>query len=165
MRSLLRKAPFEQKNLDLNELVRETLEFLSALAVVRKIELDSFAAPLVLPIIGDRVQFQQVIINLVVNAIDAMADTPDDRRKISIRTSRADNFAELSISDCGSGIPEDRLKEVFEPFFTSKAKGLGMGLSIARTIVEAHKGQIWAENQAGGGASFRIRIPLDGIVG
>jgi signal transduction histidine kinase len=162
MRSLLRKAPFEQKNLDLNELVRETVEFLSALAVGRKVELGSFVAPLMLPIIGDRVQLQQVIINLVVNAIDAMADTRDDHRKISIRTSRADNFAELSISDCGSGIPRDRLKEIFEPFFTSKAKGLGMGLSIARTIVEAH---IWAENQPGGGASFRIRLPLEGIVG
>jgi signal transduction histidine kinase len=165
MRSLLRKAPFEQKNLDFNELVREAVEFLSALAVGREVELSSFVTPLVLPIIGDRVQLQQVIINLVVNAIDAMADTPNDHRKISIRTSRADNFAELSISDRGSGIPADRLKEIFEPFFTSKAKGLGMGLSIARTIVEAHNGQIWAENRPGGGASFRIRLPLEGIVG
>jgi signal transduction histidine kinase len=164
MRSLLKKAPFELKKLDLNELVRETVEFLSALAAGRKVELDSFITPLALPIIGDRIQLQQVILNLVVNAIDAMADTPREIRKISVHTSRADDFAELTVSDSGPGIPADRLKEVFEPFFTSKAQGMGMGLSIGRTIVEAHNGRIWAENQHGGGASFRVRLPLDRIV-
>ena len=74
-----------------------------------------------------------------------MADTPVESRKISFRTSRVDDFAELSISDNGPGIPENRLKQVFEPFFTSKAEGMGMGLSIARTIVEAHNGRIAAE--------------------
>jgi signal transduction histidine kinase len=142
MRSLLKKAPFELKKFDLNELVRETVEFLSALAVGRKVELNSFITPLALPIIGDRIQLQQVILDLVVNAIEAMADTPRENRKISIHTSRADDFAELTVSDSGPGIPADRLKEVFEPFFSSKAQGMGMGLSIGRTIVEAHNGRI-----------------------
>jgi C4-dicarboxylate-specific signal transduction histidine kinase len=93
-----------------------------------------------------------------------MANTPSENRKISIRTSRADNFAEPSVSDSGPGIPVDRLKEVFEPFFTSKAEGMGMGLSIARTLVEADNGRISAENQPGGGASIRIALPLEGIV-
>ena len=140
MRSLLKKAPFELKNLDLNEVVRETVEFLSSLAVGRKVEMVSVITPDALPILGDRIQLQQVILNLVVNGIDAMRDTPSENRIISIRTSRVENFAELSVSDRGPGIPEDKLKEVFEPFFTSKAEGMGMGLSIARTIVEAHKG-------------------------
>jgi hypothetical protein len=86
-----------------------------------------------------------------VNGIDAMKDTPTENRIISIRTSRLEKFAELSVSDGGSGIPEDKLKEVFEPFFTSKAEGMGMGLSIARTIIEAHNGQISAKNRDHGG--------------
>ena len=165
MRSLLTKAPFELKRLDLNDVARETVEFLSALAVARKVEWTSLITQNALPILGDRIQLQQVILNLVVNAIDAMRDTPSEDRIISIRTSRLENSAELSVSDRGPGIPEDKLKEVFEPFFTSKAEGMGMGLSIARTIVEAHRGLIWAKNRDHGGASFRIRLPLctDGI--
>ena len=160
MRSLLKKAPFELKNLDLNDVVRETVEFLSTLAVGRKVELVSVITPDALPILGDRIQLQQVILNLVVNGIDAMKDTPSENRIISIRTSRVEKFAELSVSDRGPGIPEDKLKEVFEPFFTSKAEGMGMGLSIARTIIEAHNGLISAKNRDHGGASFRIRLPL-----
>jgi signal transduction histidine kinase len=160
MRSLLKKAPFEVKNIDLNDLVRETVEFLSALAIARKFELVSRITQNALPILGDRIQLQQVILNLVVNGIDAMKDTPSENRIISIRTSRVEKFAELSVSDRGPGIPDDKLKEVFEPFYTSKSGGMGMGLSIARTIVEAHHGLIWAKNRDHGGASFRITLSL-----
>jgi signal transduction histidine kinase len=161
MRSLLRKAPFDPKHTDLNDIVHESVEFLSSLAVARKVELDCLISPDALPIIGDRIQLQQVILNLTVNAMDAMASLPSEARGIGFRTSRAENFAELSISDNGPGISADNLKEIFEPFSTTKAAGLGMGLSIARTIVEAHNGQIWAENRPGAGASFQIRIPLE----
>jgi signal transduction histidine kinase len=157
MRSLLKKTPFELKSLDFNDLVRETVGLV--LAVGRKVELVSGTTPEALPILGDRIQLQQVILNLVGNGIDAMKDTPDENRVISIQTLRVEKFAELSVSDCGPGIPEDKLKEIFEPFFTSKAEGMGMGLSIARTIVEAHNGRIWAENEPGG-ATFRIKLPL-----
>jgi signal transduction histidine kinase len=160
MKSLLTKAPFELKSIDLNGVARETVEFLSTLAVARKVELTSLITPTALPIRGDRVQLQQVILNLVVNGIDAMKDTPGENRIISIRTSRTGKFAELSVSDRGPGIPEDKIKGIFEPFFTSKAEGMGMGLSIARTIVEAHEGLIWARNRDHGGASFRIKLPL-----
>jgi signal transduction histidine kinase len=160
MRSLLKKAPFEPKQFDLNEVVQETIRFFSALAIGRKFELVSVITPDALPIFGDRIQLQQVILNLVMNGVEAMRDTPSENRIISIRTSRVDNFAQLSVSDRGSGIPEDKLKEVFEPFFTSKAEGMGMGLSIARTIIEAHHGVISAKNRDHGGAAFRIRLPL-----
>jgi C4-dicarboxylate-specific signal transduction histidine kinase len=160
MRSLLKKAPFEPKSFDLNDVVRETVEFLSTLAIGRKVKLDSVITTDALPILADRIQLQQVVLNLVVNGIDAMKDTPSEKRIISIRTSRVENFARLSVSDRGSGIPEDKLKQVFEPFFTSKAEGMGMGLSIAHTIIEAHQGLIWAKNRDHGGASFRIRLPL-----
>jgi C4-dicarboxylate-specific signal transduction histidine kinase len=160
LRSLLAKAPFELKSLDLNDVAQETVEFLSPLAVARKVELTSLITQNALAILGDRIQIQQVILNLVVNGIDAMKDTPTENRVISIRTSHVENFAQLSVADRGPGIPEDKLKEVFEPFFTSKAEGMGMGLSIARTIIEAHHGLIWAKNRNHGGASFRIKLPL-----
>ncbi|WP_246738425.1 histidine kinase dimerization/phospho-acceptor domain-containing protein [Bradyrhizobium sp. CCBAU 051011] len=108
MRSLLKKAPFELKNFDLNDLIEFFL-----LSVGRKVELTSSITPDALPILGDRIQIQQVVLNLVMNGIDAMKDTPSENRIISIRTSRVENLADLSISDRGSGIPEDKLKGVF----------------------------------------------------
>jgi signal transduction histidine kinase len=160
MRSLLKKSPFELKNFDLNDVVHETIGVIFSPSGGRRVELTSLITPDALPILGDRIQLQQVILNLVVNGIDAMKDTPSENRIITIRTSRVEKFAELSVSDRGHGILKGKLKEVFEPFYTSKAEGMGMGLSIARTIIEAHNGQIWAENRDHGGATFRIRLPL-----
>jgi signal transduction histidine kinase len=160
MRALLKKAPFELKDIDLNDLVRETVVFLSTLAHGRKVELRSLIAADLLPIRGDRVQLQQAILNLVVNGIDAMRDMPIESRIISIETARDEKYAELTVSDHGPGIPEEKLKQVFDPFYTTKAEGMGMGLSITRTIIEAHHGQILARNQPDGGASFQIRLPL-----
>jgi signal transduction histidine kinase len=97
---------------------------------------------------------------LAVNAIDAMSVIPSAQRRMSINAARDDDFAQISVSDFGPGIPLDKLKEIFEPFFTTKSQGMGMGLSIARTIVEAHGGQLSAENEVGRGATFRIRLPL-----
>ena len=160
IRSLLKRAPFELKQFDLNEVAQETISFFLALAVSRKFEMVNVITSEELPVLGDRVQLQQVILNLVMNGIEAMGDTASEKRIISIRTTRAKKFAELSVSDLGPGIAEDKLKEVFEPFYSGKAEGMGMGLSIARTIVEAHNGQIWAENRDHGGATFRIKFPL-----
>src|SRR5947209_8318122 len=160
MRSLLKKAPFELKKIDLDEVVRETVVFFSMLTVARSIALTGPAGPEPLPILGDRIQLQQVLINIVVNAMDAMAESAGSR-SIAIRTARDGGFAELSVTDSGPGLAPDQVRQVFEPFFTSKTEGMGMGLSIARTIVEAHQGEMWAENEAGAGAAFRIRLPLE----
>ena len=160
LRSLLKKAPFELTDIDLNQIGRETVQFLSALASARKVVLDSAISVVPLPIRGDRIQLQQVILNLVVNAMDAMSHVPSEGRKITIQTARNENCAEISVTDAGPGILLPRLEDVFEPFFSTKPQGMGMGLSIARTIVEAHNGRIWAENKARGGATFRIQLPL-----
>ena len=104
---------------------------------------------------GDRVQLEQVILNLIVNAIDALANADKDNRRIKVRTDLLDDgTAELSVSDNGPGIWPDAIKEIFEPFFTTKQSGMGMGLAIARTIIEAHGGQLSAENRASGGADL-----------
>jgi len=160
LRSLLKKAPFELRDVDLNEIVKETMDFLSAQAVAHQVDLRSAIGPSPLPIRGDRIQLQQVILNLIVNAIDVVSDIPTSERQITIWTARHDEFAEVAVEDAGPGIPPDRLKEVFQPFFTTKAHGMGMGLSIAHTIIEAHNGTIWAENQVPKGAVFRIRLPV-----
>jgi signal transduction histidine kinase len=160
LRDLLKKAPSEVKEVDLNELAGESVQLLSPLSIAREVKLSAFTAPMPLPIGVDPVQLQQVIVNLIVNAMDAMSKMPSLERRVTVHTARADNFAEVSVSDAGPGIPSDKMKEVFEPFFTTKAQGMGIGLSIARTIIEAHNGRIWAENKTGGGAVFRISLPL-----
>lgn len=160
LRNLLQKAPSERRRVDLNEIIRGAIELVSSQAVRRKVDLRSTIGPAPLPIMGDRIQLEQVIINLIVNAIDAMSDTPAREREITIFARRRDEFAEVMIANSGPGLPPDKLQEVFQPFFTTKGDGgMGMGLSIARTIVEAHNGKIWADHGAGGGAVFRIKLP------
>jgi signal transduction histidine kinase len=160
LRNLLKKAPLEFREMDFNEVVRETIDLLSLFAIGRQVELRSALSILPMLVEGDPIQLQQVILNLIVNAMDAMSHLPAPERRITIRTVRSDRFAEASVADRGTGIPPDNLKQVFEPLFTTKAEGMGMGLSIARTIVEAHGGQLSAENQPGGGALFRVSLAL-----
>jgi signal transduction histidine kinase len=149
------------KNLDLNEVGREVFAFLAVQAGARDIALSNVPAQRMLQVHGDRIQIQQVILNLILNGMEAMADAPAGQRKIIGRTAQMDEtFAEISIYDFGPGISSDDLEKVFDPFFTTKTEGMGMGLSIARTIVEAHGGRIWAENHAVGGAVFRFTLPL-----
>jgi signal transduction histidine kinase len=160
LRRLLKSKEFKAEDVDLNEVVREVSELLSAQASARKVALTSALSPEPLRVSGDPIQIQQVILNLIVNGMDAMASTDGMERKVTCRTALVDGAAELSIADNGPGIAQDKLGHVFEPFFTTKAHGMGMGLSIARTIVEHHHGRIWAENQAVRGAVFRVRLPL-----
>lgn len=162
VRAMLMRAPFERRNHDLNEIARDTVEILSRLATTREVKLGCETVSEGLSINCDRTQLQQVIINLVLNAMDAMSAVQRDNRTIAVTAMRVGDFAEIAVSDNGPGIPRDTIKMVFEPFFTTKSQGMGMGLSIARTIIEAHDGRIWAENRTGSGAVFRVRLPLSG---
>jgi len=160
MHSFLKRTPFETMEVDLNDLAREAFGFLSIQALARNVTLYLRESPETLRIRGDPIQLQQVIINLVVNSLDAMANIPYGRTVIGRTERNGGASAEISISDSGPGIPQEKLNHIFDPFFTTKEQGMGMGLSIARTIIQAHRGRIWAENQAEGGAVFRLSLPL-----
>ena len=108
---------------------------------------------------GDRVHLQQVLLNLILNGMDALNGTTQNDRRVTVcaRLDGAQSL-EIAVSDTGLGIPADELARVFEPFFTTKPHGMGMGLPISRTIIEAHGGRLWAENNNGGGATFRFTL-------
>ena len=160
MRSFLKRTPFELRDVNLNDIMREAFDFLTAQATSSNVALYFNAFPEALPIKGDPVQLQQVILNLVVNSIEAMSAMPCGRAVIGRIELNGGSSVIVSISDFGPGIPLKRSNEIFDPFFTTKKQGMGMGLSIARTIIQVHKGRIWAENQAEGGAVFRLSLPL-----
>ena len=114
-----------------------------------------------LPVRADHVQLQQVILNLAMNGMDAMQNCAPGTGRISIHTALAGKSeAEVKVIDSGTGIPADKLQQVFDTFYTTKRTGTGLGLSISRAIVETYGGRIWAENLAGGGAAFRFTLPL-----
>jgi signal transduction histidine kinase len=114
-----------------------------------------------LPILyGDRVHVQQVLLNLIQNALDAMAELPSALRRLEIQTRLRGGDAEILVSDAGAGIAHKDMDRLFESFYTTKNDGLGLGLSIARSIVHAHGGRIWAETNAGRGATFTVVLPV-----
>ena len=160
LRSVLRKTPFEVKDIELNDTVREAIGLVKAVADGRRITLIYMPVLAHLHVKGDPVQLQQVVLNLIINAMDAISDADTGKREVSVSTLRAGNQAEIRITDTGPGIAASDLANVFDPFFTTKPQGMGMGLAIARTIIEAHHGAIVAANQLAGGALFTIRLPI-----
>ena len=159
LRHLLTQGTVDAQEVDVNEVVREVFDILSALAAARDVKLGAKLAQQRLRVRGDRVQLEQVILNLVVNGIEAIAGAPNRIREIDCRSWASDGQALISIRDSGPGIPTDHLERLFEPFFTTKGDGMGMGLCIARTIIEAHGGKISAESRPSG-ADFHISLPM-----
>jgi PAS domain S-box-containing protein len=160
LRALLRKESTALQPVDVNEVVREMLDLAHSEMLSRRIRLTSVLAPGLRPVLGDRVQLQQVVLNLVLNACDALGGIDQERRHLALATNMSDGVVELVVSDQGPGIPESQLERVFEPFVTFSAHGLGLGLAISRSIVAAHRGSIRAENNAAGGATFRCFLPV-----
>ena len=160
LRTLLRKGDAAMRPIDVSEVAREVLEFAAGELRARRISVKSHLTPGVALTLGDRVQLQQVLLNLVLNACEAMNATPVPERELTVATSMDDSAVAISVSDRGPGIPEGQLERVFEPFVTFREKGLGLGLSISRSIVTSHGGSIGAENNVGGGARFCCRLPI-----
>ncbi len=159
MRAMLQSGRVESADIDLNEVVTNVERLIASDAILRDVTIEVDLSPDLPRIAGDRIQMQQVVLNLIANAMDAMRSEPV--RRVTVRTGRdGRQGVRLSVSDTGPGIEHDRLGKVFQPFFTTKSDGLGMGLAIARTIIEAHGGVLWAENNPEKGASFLFRLPV-----
>jgi len=159
MRQLLRHEPIEMRSLNINEAIESIIRLTLALAKRKDVTVQTELDRSVPPIKGDFVQVQQVLLNLVLNAIEAVADCPPERRRVTIRSAEhPKGNVEVRVDDSGTGIAVDKMARVFEPFFSTKANGMGLGLSITRTIVQSHRGKIWVES-SDAGASFRFSIP------
>ena len=161
MRTLLKKNVLERQPLELSSVAAEALRLVSAKVADSKTVVVGELSPHLPPVAGDRIQLQQVLLNLILNALDALAEQPPEKRRIVVRASHnGDRTVELSVHDSGPGVDPAKLPRLFEPFFTTKQSGLGMGLTICRRIVEAHHGHVWAENHPDGGTIFRVTLPV-----
>jgi two-component system, LuxR family, sensor kinase FixL len=159
IRNLLHKRQFEMQPVDVNKLVLETLGFISIEAHRRRIICETQFAPGLPNVAGDSIQLQQVLLNLALNGMDAMARTAREHKRLLLRTrSGASGDVEVVVRDAGSGIPPGRLPKLFESFFSTKEDGMGLGLSISKAIIEAHRGRIWGENNLDEGATFGFAL-------
>lgn len=159
--SLLKTGTVDPLDVDLNLTVADVLKLVGNDAGLRNVTLESRLAPGLPSVHGDRIQLQQVVLNLVVNGMDAMRSVTSDERRLTVRTVETDQrTVRLEVSDRGVGIDDRSLDRIFQPYFTTKRDGLGMGLSIARSIVEAHGGRLWATNNFGPGATFSLTLPV-----
>jgi signal transduction histidine kinase len=160
MRALIKRGSVEIQPLALDEVVRDAISLVRTEAVARDVALECILPPQLPLVSGDRVHISQVLLNLLINGMQAMQACPVGARRMVIeaRTTPAGNV-EVAVRDSGPGIPDERIEKVFDPFFTTKTAGMGMGLAVSRTIVEAHGGRIWAERSvAGTGATLRFTL-------
>jgi C4-dicarboxylate-specific signal transduction histidine kinase len=158
LRSLLRRGETVRQPFDLNETVREVLRLTHSDLIARGVTVTTTFGNAVPQAVADRVHVQQVLLNLITNACDAMAENPPRERVLTIESGGGLRESTVSVHDCGSGLPDDTEK-IFEAFHSTKAHGLGMGLAICRTLISAHNGRLWAQSRPGGGATFHMALP------
>jgi PAS domain S-box-containing protein len=163
LRLWLQKGEVQQHSLRINKVVRDVLKLIRTDLISQNVSVDTELARNLPTITGDPVQLQQVLVNLVVNACDEVADcdTPDRRLRIRTGLENGGGAVIVSVTDRGGGIQEKEVEQMFEPFFTTKAKGMGLGLSVCRTIIAAHRGKLWATNNPERGATFHFTLPKD----
>jgi len=161
LRSLLKRRSVELQPIDLPGLIAEVLSLVRTDAATRKVKLICAAGPGLPLVRGDRIHLQQVLLNLLLNAMDALTDGVPSQPCIQVSVHQPNSgIIEVRISDNGPGIPDAALARLFEPFFTTKATGMGMGLAVSQTIIAAHQGKLWAENRPEGGACFCFTLPV-----
>ena len=161
MRGLLKRQDLDKRPVDVSQLIGEVAALVRPDAASRYVRLELAVADNLPPVFGDPVHLQQVLLNLIVNGIDAINGAHGGSRRVIV-TAALDGpkMIEIAVSDSGPGVPARQLTHIFDPFFTTKPNGLGMGLPISLTIIKAHNGQLWAENWNEGGASFRLTLPI-----
>jgi C4-dicarboxylate-specific signal transduction histidine kinase len=163
IRSLSKKDLPEMVVLEVKDLVSEILPLVRYELNRRRIVLKIVLSDNLFPVVGDRIQLQQVLLNLVINGMEAMHQVPEDQRHLSIEAeshvSEEKSFVLITVADSGIGLKAEDLPRLFETFYTTKAKGMGMGLAISRSIVEAHGGRLWAATNADPGATFQFVLP------
>lgn len=163
MRALLKKGQRDVQPLDLSQLAGDVLRLVASDAILRRVRVHARLEPDLPGIVGDRVQLQQVILNLVVNGLESMSQVAAGHRHLTIRTTQPDtDWVEVTVQDTGPGVSAEIMKRIYEPFFSTKPDGLGMGLSICRSIAEAHAGRLEASNNPAGGATFVFALPVAG---
>ena len=161
LRSLLKKGALERTSLDTSELVGQVARLVAGDAVLRGVVIQLELAPDLPPVAADRVQLQQVVMNLILNGLDAMRDSAVGSRILLLRTARErEGSVAVTVEDSGAGIASAELDQIFDAFYTTKANGLGMGLAIVKSIVEAHGGRVEARNNPTGGATFSFALPI-----
>jgi C4-dicarboxylate-specific signal transduction histidine kinase len=160
LRLILKNADLQLHPMNVNEVVQDVLKLIRNDMIHRRVVVNSHLSNNLPLVTGDKVLIQQVLLNLIMNACDAMNDSDIiEHRQIHIHTRWNGTAVQVAISDQGTGIKNDDMEHVFEAFFTTKPHGMGLGLSICRTIIEAHNGQLWAENNSENGASFYFTLP------
>jgi signal transduction histidine kinase len=160
VRNILKKGPLRREGFDINDAVQEVVALTRAEAGRNGVRIETRFDHRLAPVLGDRVQLQQVILNLVINAMEAMNGAGESPRELLIKTGKTDaDGVHIAVHDSGPGLDPVNAERIFESFFTTKPGGMGMGLSICRSIVEAHGGQLWATTNVPRGAIFQFTVP------
>jgi signal transduction histidine kinase len=160
---MLRAHQLDRKPIDIHAVVRESVELIADHTRGRQVQVDIEIPSEPCIVLGDPVLLQQVFVNLMMNAMDAMTEVHVQRRRITVRCDRTPGSVAVSVGDTGAGLPASLDGKLFDAFVTTKANGLGIGLTIARTIVEVHSGKIEAHNNPGSGATFTVTLPRNEI--
>jgi len=161
IRALIKKAPPRKDVLEINEAIREVIALTYGEVVKNRVSLKTQLADALPLIHGDRVQLQQVILNLIINAVEAMSAVSEGARELRIVSGKdGSNCVLVTVQDSGPGLNPDSCDSLFDAFYTTKPSGMGMGLSICRSIVEAHGGRIWVSRTAGPGATIQFALPF-----
>lgn len=161
LRSLFRKGDCKKESVDINKLIKDVISLIDTVSQLKNVSIETKLDTSLAPIQGDKVQLQQVVINLIMNASEAITDVDNESGKITISTTIVDEkMVRVSVRDNGIGLTEDSFAQLTEPFFTTKTEGMGMGLTINQTIIDAHMGRLWAEDNSTRGATFYFTLPI-----